>query len=92
MSKVIFTCLLLMPVLFPVPICAQAQAESNTGKSNSSGAEEYKLRPERRQFFNTIKQATAGRMDEASACANAKEGMKLALWLTRDSTAYKSER
>ncbi len=92
MSKAVFTCLLLVPVLFTVPLSARAQAESNTSKSNSSGTEEYKLRPERRQFFNTIKQSMAGRMDDADACANAKEGMKLAASLTRDSTAYKSER
>lgn len=84
--------LLLVLVLFTMNIRARAQADSNPVQSNSSGTEEYKLRPERRQFFDAIKQAVAGRMDQASACANARAGMKLAVWLTRDSVAYKSER
>jgi hypothetical protein len=71
---------------------AQAADPTVSDISKIKIPDEFYGGPTRRAFFKTIELAVAGNLDAASACANAKKGMRLAIRLTADPIAYRTDR
>lgn len=71
---------------------ASSAASPDAGTGAKPVPAKTNLLPERTEFFKIIEIAVHGQMDGVDACANAQKGMRLAIKLTANADAYRTER